>query len=372
MRVPFLDLTAQYESIKEDIDRAIAAVIAENAFVRGRFVHEFEASYAEQYGIKHCIGVANGTDALFIVLKMLGIGPGDEVITAANSWISSSEVITLTGATPVFVDIEEDYYNLDTARLEAKITDRTRAIIPVHLYGQPAAIDTVMAIADNHGLAVLEDCAQAHFSTLAGERVGTFGNAATFSFYPGKNLGAYGDAGCIVTNDDALAAAVRSFANHGSNPEDKHQHIQEGINSRLDGIQAAILSAKLPHIQEWNQRRAHWGARYTELLADVEEVVTPAIRPGATHVFHIYCVRVPQREALQAFLADRGISTGIHYPTALPFLDAYEYLAPTEADFPVAARFQDEILSLPMFPELTDEQVVHVASSIREFYAPGS
>jgi dTDP-4-amino-4,6-dideoxygalactose transaminase len=369
VKVPYLDLKAQYETIKADIDAGIAGVSSETAFGRGLFVQEFEAAYAEMYGVEHCIGVANGTDALFVVLKMLGIGPGDEVITAANSWISSSEVITLAGGTPVFVDIEPEYYNLDPSLLEAKITDRTKAIIPVHLYGQPAAITEIIAIANKYGLPVLEDSAQAHFATLDGRRVGTFGNAATFSFYPGKNLGAYGDAGAVITNDDELAAAVRSFADHGSNPSNKHQHIREGINSRLDGIQAAVLSAKLPHIEGWNKRRAERGARYSELLAGIDEVVTPATRPGATHVFHIYCVRVPRRAELRAFLADRGISTGIHYPTALPFLGAYDYLQSTEADFPVAAKFQHEILSLPMYPELTDGQLEHVASSLLEFFA---
>lgn len=369
MNVPFLDLATQYRNLAGDIDAAIAQVIEETAFVRGRFVRDFEAAYAEAYGVQHCIGVANGTDALFITLKMLGIGPGDEVITVANSWIASSEVITLAGAEPRFVDIELDYFTMDPDQIEHAASGRTKAIIPVHLYGQPADMNSILPIAREHGWAIVEDTAQAHFAELNSTRAGLFGDAATFSFYPGKNLGAYGDAGAIVTNDGDLAERMRSFANHGSSPVSKHDHIMEGINSRLDGLQAAVLSAKLKHLPDWNERRAHWARRYTTLLADLDGVATPPTRPGATHVFHIYCIRTPQRDALRDHLSSCGIGTGIHYPTALPFLAAYERYGYEAEDFPVAHAYQDQILSLPMYPELTDESVEYVVSSIREFFA---
>jgi dTDP-4-amino-4,6-dideoxygalactose transaminase len=368
MQVPFLDLAKQYDTIAADIDAAISQVIDETAFVRGRFVTEFESAFAEAYGVRHCIGVANGTDALFVSLKMLGIGPGDEVITAANSWISSSEVITLTGAVPRFVDVDPHYFNMDPAKIEQAASDLTKAIIPVHLYGQAADMRAIGELAAARGWKVLEDCAQAHFAEVDGTKVGLFGDVASFSFYPGKNLGAYGDAGGVVTNDDDLAERLRSFANHGSSAASKHDHVMEGLNSRLDGIQAAVLSVKLKRIREWNERRAHWAAAYEEELSDIPEVETPQTRPGATHVFHIYCIRTPQRDALRAFLAERGIGTGIHYPTALPFLRAYERFGYTAEDFPVAHANQDRLLSLPMFPELTRQQVVYVAGNVRAFF----
>ena len=366
MKIPFVDLKAQYQCIKPDIDHAIQSVINETAFVGGKYVKRFEEEYAEAYGIRHCISVANGTDAIYVTLKSLGIGPGDEVITVANSWISTSETITQAGAKPVFVDIEPDYYTIDVLKIEEKITPNTKAIIPVHLFGQPAEIDTIRDICDTHDLYLIEDCAQAHFAEYMGKKVGTFGIAGTFSFYPGKNLGAYGDAGAIVTNDDELATKGRMFANHGSLK--KHHHEIEGINSRMDGIQAAILSVKLPHIADWNQKRYHNALLYNELLADVEDIVTPIIRPNAKHIFHLYVIRTPKRDQLPEYLQDHGISTGIHYPTALPFLKAYAYLGNSLEDFPVAYQYQGEILSLPMYPELTSDAVHFVCNTIREFY----
>jgi dTDP-4-amino-4,6-dideoxygalactose transaminase len=369
MEVPFLDLSAQYATIGDDIEASLFQVIEEKAFVRGRFVAEFERAFAAAYGVEHCIGVGNGTDSLFISLKMLGIGPGDEVITAANSWIASSEVISLAGAKPVFVDIEPDYFTMDPGAIESVATARTKAIIPVHLYGQPADMEAIGAIAADGGWHVIEDCAQAHFAELGGTKVGLFGDVGSFSFYPGKNLGAFGDAGCIITNDDSLAERLRSFANHGSSPSSKHDHVMEGINSRLDGIQAAVLSVKLRHIREWNERRAQWASVYADELAGINGVTTPKIRPAATHVFHVYCIRTPRRDELREFLERRGIHTGIHYPRALPFLAAYARYGHTAADFPVAHAHQDQILSLPMYPELTREMVSHVAGTIREFFA---
>ncbi len=371
MHIPFVDLKAQYHAHRTEIDAAIASVISETAFIRGKYVADFEKAYAAKYGAKHCVSCGNGTDALFITLKMLGIGAGDEVITTANSWIASSETITQTGARVVFVDVEEDYYDLDAAKIADAITPRTKAILPVHLLGQPAQMDVIMALAGKHGLHVVEDCAQAHFATFAGRRVGTFGSAGTFSFYPGKNLGAYGDAGAVITDDDALAEKVRMFANHGADRVNKHEHLMEGVCSRLDGLQAAILSAKLPHIDAWTQGRQEKAANYDALLAGVAGVVTPKIRPQSTHVFHNYVIRAERRDALQVFLKERGIDTTRHYPVPLPFLKAYAYLGHTPADFPVVARQAAEILSLPVYPEMSSDQQQYATSNIREFYARG-
>lgn len=365
MRVPFVDLKEQYRGLQAEMDAALRSVIEETAFVRGKYVSAFEAAYARAYGVKHCVSCANGTDAIYITLKMLGIGPGDEVVTTACSWISTSEAISQTGARPVFVDIEPDFFTIDAARIEEKITPRTRAVLPVHLYGQPAEIDAIRTICDARGLRLVEDCAQAHFATCRGRRVGTFGDAGTFSFYPGKNLGAYGDAGAIVTDDDDLAVKVRMYANHGSLK--KHDHEIEGINSRLDGLQAAVLSVKLPHVETWNARRREIARLYGELLRGCPGIELPRTRPEATHIFHLYVIRTPRRDELQRHLKERGVETAVHYPTALPFLKAYASFGHRPEDFPVAHRCQQEILSLPMYPELTPEMVAYVAAAVREW-----
>jgi len=359
--IPLVDLHAQYQSIKAAIDAAIRGVIESSAFIGGVPVREFEAAYAADYGVRHCISVANGTDALYIVLKMLGMGPGDEVITTAHSWISTSETISQTGARPVFVDVDR-YYTIDAERIEAAITPRTRAIIPVHLFGQPADMSRIMEVARRHGLEVIEDCAQAHYATWQGKRVGTFGTAATFSFYPGKNLGAYGDAGAIVTDDEALATRMRMYANHGALR--KHEHSMEGINSRLNGLQAAILSAKLPHIHEWTARRQQVAAWYDELLADVRGVERPLLRSGASHVYHLYVVQVESRKDVAVHLAAQGVQTAVHYPVPLPLMEAYRYLELKSSQFPRAAANAARILSLPMYPELTREQVAFVVHEL--------
>ena len=366
MRVPFVDLKAQYEAHKTEIDAAMRAVIEATAFVGGKFVKDFEDDYARAYGVKHCISCANGTDAIYIVLKMLGIGPGDEVITTAASWISTSETVGQTGATPVFVDVDE-HSNIDPEKIERAITPRTRALLPVHLYGQAARMDAIADIAKRHELLLIEDCAQAHFSTFGGKKVGTFGIAGTFSFYPGKNLGAYGDAGAVITDDDDLARKLRMYANHGQLK--KHEHEIEGINSRLDCIQAAVLRAKLPHLAEWTRKRQANAARYTEKLAKIPQVTVPKVASGSTHVYHLYVVRAPRRDALREFLQERGIETGIHYPTALPFLAAYRARGFKHDEFPTAFRNQSEIVSLPMYAELTDAMIDHVVDSIGAFFA---
>jgi dTDP-4-amino-4,6-dideoxygalactose transaminase len=365
MRIPFVDLHAQYLAHRQEFDAAFAAVIARSAFIGGEFVRAFERSYAECYGVKHCVAVANGTDAIYIVLRMLGIGAGDEVITTAASWISTSETITQAGATPVFVDVD-DYYHLDCAQVEARITPRTRAIIPVHLYGQACEVDTLAQLARKRGLHLIEDCAQAHLARRHGKLAGMYGIAATFSFYPGKNLGAYGDAGAIITDDDELAARCRMYANHGALI--KHQHEMEGINSRLDGMQAALLSAKLPHLPQWTAARQRIAGLYDAALAGIAQVRVPQVRAGSTHVYHLYVIACERRDELKAWLAQHGIETGVHYPTALPLLPAYRRLGLDAGGFPRAARNQQAILSLPIYAEMTDEMVTYVAGRIRAFY----
>ncbi len=367
MQVPFVDLKAQYNSIRPAIDKAIADVISETAFIGGKYVNAFEEQFAELYGVKHVVSCANGTDSLYILMKMMGIGTGDEVITVANSWISSSETISQTGAKPVFVDIDPVYYSMDEEKLEAAITSKTKAVIAVHLQGQMCAIDAVKIICDKKGIPVIEDCAQSHFSALNGVRAGLTGIAGSFSFYPGKNLGAYGDAGCIITNDSALAEKCKMYARHGALK--KHEHQIEGINSRLDGLQAAILSAKLPHILSWTDKRIANAALYNKQLAGINQIVLPAQRPASKHTYHLYVILAQQRDALMLHLKEKGIETAIHYPTALPNLPAYKYLGYSHADCPVASNLQSQILSLPMYPELNEAAIAYIASAIRSFYA---
>lgn len=366
MLVPFVDLKAQYASIKPEIDTVIQRVFDETSFVGGKYVADFEKDFSIRYQAKHVIGVANGTDAIYIVLKMLGIGPGDEVITSASSWISTSETISQTGARPIFVDIDPQTYTINPELIEGKITPRTRAIIPVHLYGQMAHVSTIKEICDKHELFLVEDCAQSHFSMESNVLAGKTGIAGTFSFYPGKNLGAYGDAGCIITNDDHLASRCRMYANHGSLK--KHDHQMEGINSRLDTLQAAVLSVKLKYIDQWTQSRINNATLYSEHFRNCTEVQVPQVRRDTLHSFHLYVIRTPVRDKLKLFLEEHGIQTAIHYPVALPFLPAYNHLGHTKADFPVAFRLQNEILSLPMYPELSVPQIEYVSAQIANFF----
>lgn len=365
MNIPFVDLKAQYESIKEDIDQAVAAVISKTAFVGGTHLKNFEDAFAKFCHVKHCIGVGNGTDALFIALRTLGIGPGDEVITVANSFIATSEAVTATGARVVFVDIDPTTYNIDTGRIEAKITPRTKAIIPVHLYGQPADMIPILALAKKYNLRIVEDAAQAHGAVYKGRVIGSMGDMACFSFYPGKNLGAYGDGGAIVTNNDEWALKARMFANHGR--IGKYDHEIEGVNSRLDGLQAAILEAKLKHLPAWTEARRRNAYTYNMHLASTG-LITPLEIADVTAVYHLYVVRVPadSRGKFQEHLQSKGVSTGIHYPIALPNLLAYAYLGHSESDFPEATKASREIVSLPMFPELTESQIEYIAEAIKE------
>src|SRR5256886_388063 len=360
MKIPFVDLHAQYLSIKDEIDEAIAEVIAESAYIRGRQVDAFEQAWAKTLGVQRCGSCANGTDAIYMALRALGLRHGDEVITSAHSWISTSETITQAGGRVVFCDTDEHTFTIDPLDIERKITPATVGIIPVHLYGQPADMEVIMAIAKKHNLWVIEDCAQAHLARYHGELVGTFGNVATFSFYPGKNLGAYGDAGCVVTNDDRLADWMATFARHGG----KGDHVMEGINSRMDGLQAAILNAKLPYLPAWTAARRNVAARYDDLLGDVGDVITPKAVRGRDHVYHLYVVRTENRDALRKHLSEAGISTVLNYPKALPFYPAYSYLGHVPRDFPVACFNQSRILSLPRYPEMGAEMIDYVVKCI--------
>src|ERR1700741_2581142 len=365
MPVPFADLQLQYQTIKGEIDAAIAGVIRESAFIRGPFVDAFERDFAAAAEVKHCISCANGTDALYLAMASLKVEPGDEVITTAHSWISTSAMITHAGATPVFCDTDGATFTIDPAAIETAITPRTVGIIPVHLYGQPADMDAIMAIADKHKLWVIEDCAQAHLARYKGQPIGTFGVASTYSFYPGKNLGAMGDAGAVVTNDADLAEHMTMLARHGGLV--KHKHQIEGINSRLDGLQAAILSAKLPHLAAWTRARQDAAEVYDAGLNQVEDVVVPEVGPARSHVYPLYTVRHPRRDALAVHLNANGVQTAINYPTALPFLPAYARFGHRPEQFPNAYRDQGSILSLPMFAEITRGQQDEVIDLVRRF-----
>ncbi|MDN3545717.1 MAG: DegT/DnrJ/EryC1/StrS family aminotransferase [Roseateles asaccharophilus] len=365
VHVPFADLHAQYLTIKSDIDAVIADVIRTSAFIRGPYVDKFEAAFADMMNAKHCVSCANGTDSLYIAMHALGVKPGDEVIAPAHSWISTTETITQAGGKVVFCDTDPLTHTIDTSKLAALVTPRTVGVIPVHIYGQPADMDPIMAIAKQHGLWILEDCAQSHLARYKGRLVGTFGNAASFSFYPGKNLGAMGDAGAVTTNDPELAKRMAMFARHGGLTKGDHQI--EGINSRLDGLQAAILSVKLPHLPKWTRARQHWANVYTERLSGIPGVSVPAVAEGREPVWHLYVIRHERRDALAAHLKSKGIQTVINYPTALPFLPCYAPMGHKPSDFPNAHRDQSRILSLPIFPEMTEAQIDAVVEAIRSF-----
>lgn len=367
MHIPFVNLRLQYASIQPEIDTAVKEVFATSQFIGGEYVKKFDREFALTFDQKHCISTGNGTDALFTILKSLGIGPGDEIITPAFSCIASAETISLTGARVVFADVDPDHYLIHLDDLKKKISPKTKAIIAVHLYGQAAPITELKKICDQQGLMLIEDCAQAHLTKEYGKLAGTFGIASAFSFYPTKNLGAYGDAGCILTSDDVLAEKMRRFTNHGALQKD--DHAVEGSNSRLDALQAAILSVKLNHLQSWNTRRIQIAELYTSLLQNISGLKTPAVRKNTLHTFHIYSLRTQQRNQLKEYLASQGIDTMIHYPKGLPFTDAYQHLQHTPIDFPVTYRLQDEMLSLPVYPELTDAEVTYVASCIRNYFS---
>ena len=364
MHIPFVDLKAQYFSIQSEMDKAISSIISNTSFIGGPAADAFEKSYSEFMGMKHTIACANGTDSLEILLVAMGIQPGDEVIVPALSWISTAEAVTTAGGVPVFADVDEDFL-IDISKIEERITNRTKAIIPVHLYGNPVDMNALMAIANKHGLLVLEDCAQSHAATIHGQKAGTFGHAASFSFYPGKNLGAYGDAGGMVTNNDEIAKIARAIANHGQ--EGKHNHTREGRNSRMDGIQAAVLNTKLPHLETWTEERRKNAQLYHSLLN--EKVQRPHERENFRHVFHLYVIQHEDRDGLMAKLKEAQIDTAVHYPVPMPLMPCYtSRFHHTEADYPVAARLAKRILSLPMYSELTHDQIAYVAEHVNANY----
>ncbi len=364
MPIPLVDLKAQYRSIKPEIDAAMQRVVDNTSFILGKEVSQFEKDYATFCKAEHCVGMDSGTAALHLALIICGVKPGDEVITTTHTFVATAEVISVIGAKPVLVDIDPRTYNIDPNLIEGAITPLTRAIIPVHLYGQPAEMDPILDIARKHNLRVIEDAAQAHGAEYRGRRAGTLGDVACFSFFPSKNLGAYGDAGALVTNDAELAERARMLRNHGR--VDKYEHLIVGYGYRLDALQAAILGAKLPHLDAWNARRREIADYYTELFTN-SDLITPYCPPHITPIYHIYAVRSKQRDALQKHLQAHGIETGIHYPIPLHLQPVYKNLGYKRGDFPVAEQVADEELSLPMYPELTDTQVQQIVEAVREF-----
>lgn len=361
--VPFLDLRAQHDPIRAELLAAFGEVIDQNAFAGGPFVQKFEADFAQFCRAKHAIGVANGTDAIWLVLLALGVGPGDEVITVPATFMATAEAITYCGAKPVFVDVDEATYTMNPALLERAITPRTKAIVPVHLYGQIADMDPILEIARRHGIPVVEDACQAHGAEYKGRRAGTLGVAGCFSFYPGKNLGALGEAGAVVTQDDALAEKVRILREHGQ--ERRYVHSMIGWNGRMDGMQAAALRIKLRTLDQGNAARRQHAAHYSRLLAQTPGVITPQVAPYGQPVFHLYVIRVKDRDGLLNKLTERGIGCGIHYPCPIHLQKAYAGLGIGPGSFPVSERCAKEIISLPMFPQLTSDQVELVVREVK-------
>jgi len=366
--VPVLDLQAQYQSIKEEIDTAVLDVMTSGYFVLGPNVQALEAEIAEYAGCQYGVGVASGTDALRLSLAALDIGPGDEVITTPFTFVATANTISHAGARPVFVDIDPRTFNIVPAQIEGAITERTKAIVPVHLYGQPAEMDSIMDIARRHGLFVIEDCAQAIGAEDGGRRAGSFGDLGCFSFYPTKNLGAFGDGGMVTTNDPEIAERVTVLRQQGS--KSRYYHDVLGFNSRLDEIQAALLRVKLRHLDDWQARRRRIAVQYDELLGHLD-VGTPYVRPHVIHVYHQYTIRVARRDELHEFLRERGVGTMIYYPLPLHLQRMYHDLGYAQGNLPVSEDAGCTVLSLPMYPELTDEQVQAVADTIGEFLSSG-
>jgi dTDP-4-amino-4,6-dideoxygalactose transaminase len=361
--IPLVDLKAQYASIKAEVDRAVHDVLDNAAFIGGEGVAGFEESFAAYCEAKACVGVANGTDALFLALKALGVGPGHEVITVAHTFIATTEAINAVGATPVFVDVQPDTMLMNASLLEAAVTRHTKAIIAVHLYGQPVDMAAVTAVARRHHLRVIEDGAQAHGARYQGKRVGTLGDVATFSFYPGKNLGAYGDGGAVVSQDVGLAEEIRMLANHGRKRKEKYVHQVVGFNSRLDALQAAVLTVKLRHLDAWNQARREHAAAYVRALAHLP-VQLPGVHPQTTPVWHLFVARMANRDGVSAALEKQGIHTGVHYPTPLHLQPAYHGMGIPRGALPVTEATAGSVLSLPMYPELTQEQLELVVAAL--------
>jgi dTDP-4-amino-4,6-dideoxygalactose transaminase len=375
LEVPFLDLKAQYKSIKEEVDKAIQQVIENTAFILGKAVSDFENNFAKAHNVKHCICTSSGTDGNHLALWAFNIRPGDEVIIPANTFIATAWGATLCGAKPVFVDCHKQNYNLDPEKVADAITPKTKAIVAVHLYGQPADMDALKEIAKTKNIILVEDAAQAHLAEYKGKKVGGLSEATSFSFYPGKNLGAYGEGGAVVTNDDKLAAKIRMLREHGQSK--KYYHETVGHNYRMEGIQGAVLGVKLKYLQEWTTERRLVAAKYKELLCNIEQLSLPVEMPEVKHVYHLYVVKVngknltereETRNRLQLFLSDKGISSGLHYPIPLHLQKCFNHLGFTKGDFPVTEDLAQSGISLPMFPELKDEQLEYVALKIKEFF----
>lgn len=368
MTVPFLDLQAQNAPLRPEIDRAIGDVIDAGAFAGGPFVTRFEDDFAAFCECQHSIGVGSGTDALWLALLALGVGPGDEVITVPSTFMATAEAITYCGATPVFVDIDEATYTMDPALIAAAVTSRTKAIIPVHLFGQTADMDPILEVARAHGLFVIEDSAQAHGATYKGRKAGSLAHAGCFSFYPGKNLGAFGEAGAIVTDDAELAQKMRVLRDHGQ--ARKYHHTMIGWNCRMDGIQGAVLQIKLRVLERGNELRRSHARAYDEAFAGIPEIIVPSIASWAQPVYHIYAIRVSDRDEVMAFLNEKGVGCGIHYPIPVHLQEAYQHLGLREGSFPVAEQCAEQFLSLPMYPELTACQVRTVIETVRQAVQP--
>ena len=364
--VPMLDLRAQLQRIRPEVDEAVERVITSAQFVHGEDCRQFEEEFAAYCGASHACAVANGTDALILALRAYGVGPGDEVVTVANTFIATGEAILLNGATPVFVDVDPVTFTMDASQVEKAITPRTRVILPVHLYGHPADMDAINALAGRHGLPVLEDAAQAHGAEVRGRRAGSLGHAACFSFYPSKNLGAYGDAGMVTASDPDFVARVRQLANHGGGAS-KYDNVVLGTNSRLDTLQAAILRVKLRHLDQWNEERRERVRAYRQALADVPGVVLPSEREGARSAWHLFTIRARDRDALAAHLKARGIATATHYPRPIHLQPAMAAAGGRPGDLPVSEQLCREVLCLPLYPELPLEDLERIAAEVRAF-----
>jgi dTDP-4-amino-4,6-dideoxygalactose transaminase len=369
MKVPFLDLKVHHAPMIDKFDRAIREVIESSAFAGGPFVEKFEEEFAAYCGASYAVGVGNGTDALWLTLLALGVGEGDEVITVPNTFIATAEAIAYSKAWPVFVDVNEDTFTMNPAELEKSLTEKTKAIIPVHLFGQPADMDPILEFAHAHGLFVIEDAAQAHGAEYKGRKAGTMGDAGCFSFYPGKNLGAFGEAGAVVTNDPELRKQIQILRDHGQSR--KYYHALTGWNCRMDGIQAAVLSIKLRHLDEANLLRREHALEYNRAFAGVDEVSTPLEASYAQHVYHVYAIRVPERDELRRHLEEKGVGCAVHYPIPIHLQEACRSLGYMAGAFPIAENLAEEFLSLPMFPELTEHQIEYVARCVSEAVGVG-
>lgn len=364
IRVPFVNLNAQHDPIRGELEQAIRSVINTSAFAGGPFVEKFEDDFASYCGCEHVVGVGSGTEALWLALLACGIGAGDEVVTVPNTFMATAEAITYSGARPVFVDVDDRTYTMDPARLEAAVSPRTKAIIPVHLFGQSAEMDSILEIAQKHDLFVIEDAAQAHGAKYNGRMVGTMGDIGCFSFYPGKNLGALGEAGAVITDDKQLQEKIRTLRDHGQLRKYHHQLI--GWNCRMDGIQAAALSVKLKYLDHSNSLRRSHASKYRSAFDKLDTVVTPLVAPSAEHVYHIYAIRTEDRDQIMYGLNEKGIQCGVHYPVPIHLQKAYQSLGYSKGSFPVSERIARELISLPMFPELTSVEIDTVIFAFQE------